>query len=188
MKIRRRGLLPLGGARLVWCCLLLISGVRCVASPIAPAWSRQPRAPGDTRPAAYIPPGWPSACRFPDCALPGTFETPDQAALNAFDDVIDHISDWKQFEYAGCIFQVADGRYRATLAVTLSPPSSKVCLPPSPPQGTKLMGDYHNHTSREDFSEDPDKSSQPPMLHYLLTPSGRVLRYDPTTQQVLKLR
>jgi hypothetical protein len=135
----------------------------------------------------YVPPGWPRACRFPDCAVPGTFDSPDAAALAGFDYLSANNVDWTQYEYAGCVFKVAL-RYRASLPAALSPAHPRLCMPPSAPAGTTLVADYHNHTSAEAFSEDPDKTSHPSIPHYLLTPSGKVLRYTPADGQVTRLR
>jgi hypothetical protein len=119
--------------------------------------------------------------------VPGTFDSPDQSALAAFDYLLANHPDWKRYEYAGCIFKIGD-QFRASLPATLAEPDPKKCMPPSAPKGTLLVADYHNHTSEEAFSETVDKTSKPTVTHYLLTPSGKVLRLTPADGLTQRLR
>src|SRR5689334_17054633 len=157
-----------------WSCVLVACAlVGCAASP----------PPSPTKPTP-LPGGLPKSCLLPDCAIPGRFDDPDSAALAALEYLVGNYPDARQFEYAGCIFQL-EGKYLATLPVTLQ--LSGRCLPPAVPRGSVLVADYHNHPTREEVSL-IDKKSRPEIPHYVRTPSGAVLKYTPQDGRIVKLK
>jgi proteasome lid subunit RPN8/RPN11 len=48
---------------------------------------------------------------------------------------------------------------------------------PDPPKGTIMVGSYHNHTSKEDFSASVDLNTNDTWPLYLLTPSGKIKKH-----------
>lgn len=132
------------------------------------------------------PGGLPFSCLLPGCVRPERFDSPETAALGAFDILVKEFPDWRQYEHAGCIFEI-DGELRITVPATLPRPNAHLCYVPPAPEGTKVVADYHNHTSKEEFSK-VDLESLPSVPHYLLTPSLRVLLYTPGADQPKRLK
>ena len=119
-------------------------------------------------------------------AKPGDpFKTVDEAALDALDYLAKQYPDWKKFEYGGCIYKEGDV-FKASEPVTRYNP--KRCEIPAAPPGTVMAGDYHNHTSREDFSPNVDLVTNNTWPIYLLTPSGQVKRHTFHDKKTVKLK
>lgn len=132
------------------------------------------------------PGGLPFSCLLPDCVRPEKFGSSEEAAFGAFEILVKEFSDWRQYEHAGCIVEM-EREYRITVPATLPRPNAHLCYVPPAPQGARVVADYHNHTSKEEFSK-IDLESLPRVPHYLLTPSQRVLLYTPGTDQPKRLR
>ena len=128
-------------------------------------------------------------CPQEPLAKPGdSFDTIDDAVLDAFAYLIINHPDWKKYEYAGCIYREGNS-YKASLPETLREPNPKVCAPPPAPTGTLLVGEYHNHTSKENFSRiDLDLSPKHFVPQFLLTPKGSIKRYTPSDGKIDVLR
>jgi hypothetical protein len=107
----------------------------------------------------------------PALGKPGdSFASMDEAALDAINYLIKEHPDWKKYEYSGCIYQ--EGKvFKASLPETIYEP--KRCVTPDPPKGTVMMGSYHNHTSKEDFSLSVDLNTNDTWPLYLLTPQRK---------------
>jgi hypothetical protein len=117
-------------------------------------------------------------------ARPGDpFKTMDDAAIDALDHLAQQYPDRVKFEYGGCVYK-RGGHYYATEPRTDK--QAKWCVPSQPPDGLQSQADYHNHTSKEDFSEDIDKTSK--ITGYLLTPKGWIKKWLPKGKQVITLR
>lgn len=124
------------------------------------------------------PGGLPMQCRLPDCALPGEFTSVDEAVFAGFD-VIRRQPDWKLREYAGCVWEERLGVYRTSYPAPKTKDlagSSSRCFVPPPPAGRQLVATYHNHPTKERFSQYDVPAK---VAEYLLAPSGTSYRYTP---------
>lgn len=122
-------------------------------------------------------------------AAPGDgFKSIDDAVFDVLLYLTSHHPDWKRYEYAGCIY-LEGNAYKASPPETLPEPSPIRCKVAAPPQGTTLVGEYHNHTSKEDFSPiDLDLTPKHLVPQFLLTPKGVVKKYDPADETVVILK
>lgn len=121
----------------------------------------------------------------PPPPIPGEFATVDEAALAALDHLVEFYPDHTRWEYAGCIYRDPAGAIRATQPVTLKMPHR--CEIPNVQPGCEIIGDYHNHPTRHEFST-IDLESRPAVPHYLLTPDRRVLRHTPEDGRTVRVR
>lgn len=107
--------------------------------------------------------------------LDGVFSSVDEAAAAACAWLWLHVPEAKRFEYAGCLYRTPEGIYAGL-------PETKrdlgFCVPPRPPAGAALVGDYHGHTTRVTFSPSDLNTKQKTPL-YLCAPDGSVLKHDP---------
>ena len=126
------------------------------------------------------------AAALPAAAKPGDpFKTLDEAALDAIEYLRRNHPDWKKFEYGGCLYQEGDV-FKASPPKTNHHPTQ--CVIPDPPPDTIMAGDYHNHTSLEDFSAAVDLNTNNKWPIYLLTPKGRVKKHSFTDNKTTVLK
>ena len=142
------------------------------------------------------------------------FRTPEAAAK----DVIRSInpkSKKENTEYAGEIYKGKDGKYRATTPVKGTVEGADPHSSPSP-KGTDVKGDYHTHAEystvdakgnvtvtanpkQDSFNSDhfstpdttgitADAQGKVGYKGYLGTPGGKVLQFDPRTQQETEVK
>lgn len=120
----------------------------------------------------------PIACELPDCAMPGQFPSVDAAVFAAFE-VIHQQSDSRFREYGGCAWEDEPDVYRVSRPVPKTKDldgSRHHCATPPAPRGKRLVATYHNHPTKERFSQWDVPSRVP---EYLLAPSGAFYRYTP---------
>jgi len=103
----------------------------------------------------------------------------DEAAVAACKWLWDNVPEAKTWEHCGVLFMDEAGQgVRVGLPERGKFPYQ--CLPADPPQGTVLLGRYHNHR----FGAEPSSTdrriarSEPSLGHYLCGPSGIVRRFS----------
>lgn len=134
----------------------------------------------DFRVAELGPGGVPAFCRLPDCAIPGEFSTIEEAAFTGLE-ALQQISDWREREYGGCVYEERPGVYRATHAGRLrdDAASRRYCITSPPPDGRRRVAEFHNHPRIEGFSITDAETKLPQYL--LIAMSMSRYSFDPIT-------
>ncbi|MGD0941559.1 MAG: DUF4329 domain-containing protein [Terracidiphilus sp.] len=172
-----------------WC--LFGHGTTCTPPPPPPPTPAPPKPPTPQQVKGAAP----------TTIAPGPkYATADQAGKTAVNN-INPTSIKQDKEYAGRVYQNADGSYGTTSPNKGDQASSR---PGEVPDGTANAGMYHTHGGpdpqydNEHFSDihnaDGTRSGDIPFAQsegvpsYLGTPSGQVLKYDPSTDSVTQLQ
>ena len=107
------------------------------------------------------------------------FPTMDAAAID-WGNMYNEVSYTSNLEFGSCIYKV-EGGYQ------YSPPNigtEKGVTIPSNPAGTELVGDIHSHGGHDDNYDTynwGDKDKEGEGIKYLVTPDGKLQKYDPKT-------
>src|SRR5947209_6182252 len=81
------------------------------------------------------------------------FGTADDAAIAALDEVLT-LSIENNWEYAGCIFRMTNGKYSFTRAVTDKKADDSTAELSPPPAGTTKVGTYHTHAGNFELTDE----------------------------------